>query len=564
MFFSVLGTALLGTTISGASLVRQRQEDRQSARYSEMGVDYVLAYVDEQLDVYRNDEGSIDLTLLGYDPNDFNQNFSFEEAFGALLSDSLTPFINGYTHPEHSFYVKYDPDSLVLSESNGLLEGEFTLLTQGMSGNVETNMNYTISVQASGIFDVMSYAVGAIGNIFLHGSSTIYGDIYVGEDLHVYDKAQVYRNGNRYVDSVYPTLVSDSSQILGDIYRITNISNYSNYLNKDWRRNIVSYNIIERENIDQVFSNEPPVFYEAEVDFPTIDITSYRNQFYINNPNVTPRFSNLDRNSYSNQLVYPRSIPSSPVMNYSQQFGGLHIPRSLQIRQGADLEFGWTSSSGNFQGGLYVDGDLEIGNMSISDQENDVSKYDTIRIKGPIFVDGDLTIRGADVEFDSTIYVTGSTEVRNSRLRGIQENGTESSLVLFGNEQISIANINSFENNRNRISQVRGFFYSNQTLEMYGAGSNLSIEGGIFAQNIILNALRGDAWEGSPYSSNNVPGSGWQGAWYFHTTNQQRTLSPDNSRLRITHNLNLVENPPEALPSIDNISLRAISRDKVE
>mgnify|MGYP001339330624 FL=1 len=41
-------------------------------------------------------------------------------------------------------------------------------------------------------------------------------------------------------------------------------------------------------------------------------------------------------------------------------------------------------------------------------------------------------------------------------------------------------------------SELKGFFYSEDALEMFGVGSNMKIHGGISAKRITLNAIRGN------------------------------------------------------------------------
>lgn len=106
---------------------------------------------------------------------------------------------------------------------------------------------------------------------------------------------------------------------------------------------------------------------------------------------------------------------------------------------------------------------------------------------GPIFVNGDLTIRGADAEFNSIMYVMRDVTIEYSRINGLGQNG---SLIIFANGNINIRN-NSV--NQDEPSNIKGFFYSEQALEMFGVGSNIRIEGGISARRIVLNAIRGRA-----------------------------------------------------------------------
>ncbi|MCZ0702413.1 hypothetical protein J2T56_000974 [Natronobacillus azotifigens] len=564
VIFTVLGTALLGSTLTGVKNVNFRQHDTQALHSSQMGVDYALAYIDSSFDDYRDEEGSIDLTSLGYNPEDFGEDFSFVDVFTSLLLDILQPFQDGYASPDQNFTLTFDPTDLDLRESDSFVEGNFDIKSIGTSGGVSKEIIYTLSLSASGVFEVLSYAVGAEGNVFLHGASTIEGDLYTGNNLYVYNHAQVFSSGDHYIPSLYPCVDSDNSTVLGQIIRVNNISNYQRHLNQNTH---ASYTSMQPEHYANVFSCSPPTISSVEADFSSIEATSSENRFKINSPDVQPngdhrpylswRYLELE-GSYADKLVKPRFNSLSPRLNYTQHFGGLHLEGDSDIRDGANLTFGWQDASGAFRGGLYVDGNLYIGDRNTSSNANNVNNYEDISIKGPVYVTGDLIIRGADVQFDSTLYVAGDTEIRNSRLRGIQsgEEG-ESSLVLFGDGEVKISNISSFENDRSRISRVRGFFYSNERLEIYGVGSNIEIEGGIFAKDIVLNAIRGDSFNQNNrwgyYSPSGV-------SWSFERSNRQATLSSNDSRLRIKHNPNLIENPPDALPSADNIVIRESNR----
>jgi hypothetical protein len=105
-------------------------------------------------------------------------------------------------------------------------------------------------------------------------------------------------------------------------------------------------------------------------------------------------------------------------------------------------------------------------------------------------VDGDVTIKGADAQFNSMMYVDGDVKIEYSRINGLNKNGREGSLIIFANGKIDIQNNSVYQDEPSRI---KGFFYSEKELEMYGVGSNIRIEGGISARKIVLNAIRGRA-----------------------------------------------------------------------
>src|SRR5690606_35885110 len=82
----------------------------------------------------------------------------------------------------------------------------------------------------------------------------------------------------------------------------------------------------------------------------------------------------------------------------------------------------------NIEQGMYVKGDLKIGNMDTNDYN--IGKYQKIRLNGPIYVNGNLTIKGADAEINSIIYVNGNVTIRNARINGLNVNGYDGSLII--------------------------------------------------------------------------------------------------------------------------------------
>jgi len=177
---------------------------------------------------------------------------------------------------------------------------------------------------------------------------------------------------------------------------------------------------------------------------------------------------------------------------------------------------------------MYVKGDLKIGNMDTNDYN--IGKYQKIRLNGPIYVNGNLTIKGADAEINSIIYVNGNVTIRNARINGLNVNGYDGSLIIFANQAINIANISVYQD---EPSNIKGFFYSEDALEMYGVGSNIKIDGGISAKRIVLNAIRGRA------SDSNFHGAQkYSNRYYFEGVNGQKSRQ---SRLRIVYNPDIIK-----------------------
>jgi hypothetical protein len=103
---------------------------------------------------------------------------------------------------------------------------------------------------------------------------------------------------------------------------------------------------------------------------------------------------------------------------------------------------------------------------------------------------------------------------------------SENSLVLFGKDAIQISNNNVYGDDPKII---RGFFYSEELMEIYGVGSNVEIQGGIFGKKVVLNATRGPVRRGDSIY--------WLGIFVGYEKDvyaqNQQNISPSKSRLKV-------------------------------
>ncbi|HHY72831.1 MAG TPA: hypothetical protein GX497_06330 [Bacillus bacterium] len=162
------------------------------------------------------------------------------------------------------------------------------------------------------------------------------------------------------------------------------------------------------------------------------------------------------------------------------------------------------------KGWLVINGSLEI---------NGGSEDNPVIIKGNILVNGDLYIKSDSgnkefINFDATIYVTGTTMIDNVNIDGalddptddpLDPNSKRKQLVLISNGELKIVRINEYDDVDysvapfskelvtliNEKPNLKGFFYTDKNATLYGVGSHFQIEGGVFArEQLIINAIR--------------------------------------------------------------------------
>lgn len=227
-----------------------------------------------------------------------------------------------------------------------------------------------------------------------------------------------------------------------------------------------------------------------------------------------------------------------------------------------------------FIDGLYVKGDLTIRKNST--------------VTGPIYVGGDLTINGSNVELNGPIYVNGKVNIKASgkltfnnvfytnKSFKIQhaklptdestdgdstpeedyndesENEIAGDFIVYANDAITVRRVNRFNDKPNVI---RAYLYSNTSIEMDGNESNLHIKGGVSAPRVVVNSIQGKS-SMLPWRTD---GPGRQMTWgsilrYYYGTEAQSNRPPrlqihyDDSIFKKYSNLLLEQRITETLP----------------
>lgn len=180
---------------------------------------------------------------------------------------------------------------------------------------------------------------------------------------------------------------------------------------------------------------------------------------------------------------------------------------------------------------------------------------DPIPIEANILVTGNVLISG-NVNFNSSIYVLGSSELLDAYIGGIGENG----LVLLSKGKIKVSRFNEFDNvnggynpndkTDNRVMEA--FFYTDDEAILYGVGSTFWIHGGFFAKkNLTINAVRGNAEE-------NVTGTDIDFDLQAQYANQ-----PHMSRFVIEYNRDIFRTQGSGLPRVKVIGVE-LDKKKLE
>lgn len=284
-----------------------------------------------------------------------------------------------------------------------------------------------------------------------------------------------------------------------------------------------------------------PQIVKRDANIGEINIREQRNRYYFNqnNPSVTKvRLNNKKFSNYS--AKEDKIVPYSKALlgnnyNINTTLINNNTFKHLALLGGGKIRKG----NHEFTKGLYVNRSLEIGNMKQTDEPDE---RDNITLDGTIYVEGNVKIQGANLTSNVMMYVDGDVDIRFSSISGKKLNNNDTgTLIIFATGNIYLAN-NSVQ--QDNPTHIKGYFYSEKSMEIYGVGSNIHIDGGVSANRVVLNALRGRVSKENPYYNLNVPEIG-----VVEPVNVQRNKP---SRLTIKYDSELIENylklnPPEAV-----------------
>ena len=556
ILFGVLSTSLLALTATGAKRSMTREDVTKATEMSEKGIQHTVQHIQNELKTVIGESGI---------PKD---------EFASRLSIVLNKYRCGAGDHITPFESSGDTYEVCIEEITSIpgkeLEKVVTFKSVGEVNGRTEEISSTISFGAQSVPDNLKYALGTVvegphmsngaGNVYLHGGVEIIGDIKVDNHLFTFDYGPGM-DGYGYAEwqrTTLPTLLpspgNERSNIVlgGNLYTFnshnfnSNVYRTETYGQNQLRKTSENYydnhlkwnnmNRYQSTTLDRMFTNTDrlPIITDRETAMNDVSIEENidNNKDFVTNLTLEgSHMSNI--NSNNSILFYPFKyswilIPVNSELIFSNS---VHFKEGKIERSGYELQF----SSGNFSfDRLYVNRDVFIGNGSTSYNPN---AYANISIDGfspnrgaLLLVNGNVTIQGANLTSNLMIYATGEVTIRNTTIQGKEFSpGREGSLIVFSKGKIQIANNSLYKNNP---SELKGYFYSEQDLEMYGVGSNIKIHGGVSARRITLNAIRGN-YEGEV--------DDWR-----KVINPISTSSP--SRLTIEYDTELIENILELYP----------------
>lgn len=563
ILFVVLATSLLTVTMSGLAKNTTREEITQATELADKGIQHLVNQINQELQTKlgenglkrKNFQSELEGTLNKYKCD--NELVSVEGKTG-----SYEVCIRTYENTKDETGKENPLRKLVTFESDGIVMDR----REEMVANIEIgvmsapdSLNYALSASISCVED--KNCIPGEGNVFLHGGSTIVGDMKVDGNLIVTDRGIItYNDGSQvWLESLYPSVLpaegAKSARLVlgGKMYTFSHNPVYREHITSDSFSNKYE----KHEQPEALFETDAsPQLVVREPMREKIEITEQKEHFY--DDKNAPGMSNKE---YPLTGIYKArsngKIVSLPAGKIEDETDGKVFPYYLEcpstkpnceeiekIRRysgyyemSGDNTFDQFVTDGHlvissgkvsFKNGLYVHGNLIIGDREAR------STSQKVEIDGPIYVNGQVEFNGVDAKINSLMYVNRGASIRYSKINGLEKAGEEGSLIIFANDRIHFANNSLYEDTPSRI---RGFFYSEDEFELYGNGSNVRIEGGVSARRIMLNGIRGIASTSEFAGSQKV--SNGAGGYSYYEGRKGQNDKP--SRIQIIYNPDIIE-----------------------
>ncbi|WP_028987470.1 hypothetical protein [Thermicanus aegyptius] len=469
--------------------------------------------------------------------------------------------------PEYEYKIDNTTrEELGYDIANGLYSEKVEIVTVGKSGG--SRQTYRKTLVLTTMADVFKYELVTPGNLDLNGAAYLEGDVYVGGDLTTHNQASFKYtffifDRTAWVDTAYPAI--NGNLTLDGQLKV-----------KD--ANGTNPRTVEKtkENLNKFFSIAPNL-KPASLTLPDNNLV---NQAF-RNPKITriPSTSHTaDDYDYEEDKTFTSSTKFDNLFGFLYNkftihhgvtirvHGDLVVDGSLEMESNSKLIVdgdiyikGPAVLRGTIQVGqgrhLYIKGDETSLLGMIFDLIKDifgdifgdksfVTVIDNLTFNGSMYVNGNLAVN-KHLNANSAIYAKGDIDINDLNNEG---GGT---LILLSGRNIGMYNNNQYADTP---KEINAYLYSTNQLTIYGVGSNIKINGGVFAASIELNTTKGITQE----SDFSVDGKDAMRVGPLYFDPRQLTLPPTKSRLSIYYKKEMILNPPSGIPTVNKVTITEV------
>lgn len=409
----------------------------------------------------------------------------------------------------------------------------------------DSGKKLTRTIVISTIAEIFQYGLISPSTITFNGAAYIEGDVYANK-VYNRNEAKFITSGTTYWKSTsYPAIKGSLSVVDKKGYYYYN-NGYKNFTPTT-------------ENLNKYFSLTPKI-KEADLNVSPLSYDTYKNKLNLNlnTEDLIPscyyflgfKICPEGNTKYSSKVTLPKGTEFNGSLTIEKKGdvtvnGNLVINENLTINPGGKL---------TVNGSIYVNGWAALnGSLTINGENNFIyihgynGYYETIikdfDFAGKMFSYPSVDIRN-NFNTNGTVFVKKSVNIEDL----VNDGG--GTLVIIADGEIRIANNSLYTD---EPKEIDAFLYSNQQMEIYGVGSHLQINGGVYGNPVILNVMKGKTKEKVADTKNYDK----KGGLYFEKN--QDKIPPEKARLSIIYKKDLILNPPTGIPTVDKIQIKELN-----
>ncbi|GLX69296.1 hypothetical protein [Paenibacillus glycanilyticus] len=549
LLLTILGTAVVSSTLGGATRAETRESDVQSLHLAEKTLSEAASYLVTKYDG-REDIAPEELSVLMNNAvielKKRDTKSSFQGASGKITDITMEQVNIG------------DQTSYKLN-----------LTAEAEVNKVKRKLTQLITIGAYP--DFLNYAFGSENDVIINGAAYGLGNIYAGHEFLISNTAKyVYNNDpDKKKETKYPYFEGDIFIQNMDSIKVLDISGkYQPYsrtnLTLQQLLGVENKNIQLRDQQKFISINVAESFIDKAEEATKVNRSDIKSAVDsgIANSGTTGSFNSLvSLLKAGSGVQYTEGPPPKPTLPTDLDDEALmaDYDKKLADYEAYFVHFNSLSSTVMFNGNLALDG-IDYKNMIYTDDAKKnqhkwlivngdltISNYssDPLVVKANILVTGNVFISDS-VKVDSTIFTLGSTTIEDAQIQGIQNNGDRQQLIMISKGPVLVNKVDSFNDfgtySPNKPNILDAFFYTDQDAELYGVGSIFWLRGGFFSKgDLTINAVLGKASEGD--------------SDIIFDPRPQNSLTKEDSRFIINYDYDLFENQYEGLPRVKKLSV---------
>jgi Tfp pilus assembly protein PilX/cytoskeletal protein CcmA (bactofilin family) len=530
VFISIVGVMISKTVIQSNQLIQVSENGLKA----EVAAENKLNELEVKLKLF------IDELNRSINPN--NQNI-------AQISAKIRAALASFQKDNPGVTVEIVPLS---DERSGTYSDQITMRASVIVGKREKQIQKVFTI--STIAEVFRYAAISGDNLELNGAVLIDGDAVASKNLIVSNRAEYPLLMMRFFSTTtYPSILGNLFVGSGKYYYKNNFGIFGNDSwrgNFNWKENnywringsLLGYDLHEfpSERMNDYFVQAPLLRTGAQ---PQITSIAVGDLIDAKSLKLSAQFP---KNNHSNKTITSNLPPQSV----------LSIGGELLIKAGKTLEVQGNLLAGSLDmepgSKLIVKGDIHIAGQANLTGEimMDPGKYiyigqsasiSNMLFNGEMYINKSLRVSG-EFNTNGTVYAKADSTIEEL------SNESGGTLVVMCEGNLTIMRNNDFSE---PAKIVKAYFYSNQTLEIFGVISNLEIHGGVYGNPLILNAVKGKTRQTSG------PNLRWEPGLFYFQNNQSNLaeLPLDSSRLKIINDNEMLRNPPRGLPTNGKLAI---------